>query len=262
MHPSSTWDSGSIVRRRGDGAADPERFAELMRPPSCPRAAEWDPVWVWNHHMGPTNIWLAELLAERMDLRPGMRVLDMGCGAAATSLFLALEHDVEVVAADLWIDPTDNLARIEGAGLADRITPLRVEATALPFADGWFDALFSVDAYHYFGMGDDYLATYARMVRPGGRIGIVVPGDAEDSPTWDQFKSAAWWRTLWERSGVVDVELADDLPGGRDLWLRFLEANMAWEGTGTIEDQPDAELLFHPDGAGLGFTRIVATRVG
>ena len=85
---------------------------------------------------------------------------DMGCGAAATSLFLALEYDVEVWAADPWIDPTDNLARVRDAGLDRRVYPLRVDADALLFADGWFDALFSVDAYHYFGMRDHFLASY------------------------------------------------------------------------------------------------------
>ena len=163
MHPSSTWDVHSLRSRLGP--ADPDTFAEVMRVPQCHRASAWDPVWVWHHHMGPTNIWLAELLADEMDLRPGMRVLDMGCGAAATSLFLAMEYGVEVWAADLWIDPTENLERIRGAGLDNRVFPLRVEATLLPFADGWFDALFSVDAYHYFGMSEDYLDTYARMAR-------------------------------------------------------------------------------------------------
>ena len=111
------WKAGNLIGRRGTGPADPRRFAEVMRVPACPRASAWDPEWVWHHQMGPTNLWLAELLATEMQLHPGMRVLDMGCGTAATSLFLALEYDVEVWAADLWIDPTDNLARIREAGL-------------------------------------------------------------------------------------------------------------------------------------------------
>jgi SAM-dependent methyltransferase len=191
-----------------------------------------------------------------------MRVLDMGCGAAATSLILALEFGVEVWAADLWIDPTDNLARIRSAGLEDRVSPLRVEATALPFADSFFDALFSVDAYHYFGMGDDYLPTYARLVKPGGQIGVIVPGDANDSPEWSEFRSAACWRALWERSDVVDIEVADAPADGRDLWIRFLDAGIAWDGRGERETQPDAEYLFAPHGDGLGFSRIVARRRG
>jgi len=141
------------------------------------------------------------------------------------------------------------------------VYPLRVDAAAtFPFADGWFDALFSVDAYHYFGMSDDFLASYAALVRPGGQVGIIVPGDSADSMRWDSFRSANWWRALWERSGVVDIDLADDIVGGRALWLRFLEANAAWTGIGELEDQPDGELLFSEPGKALGFTRVVATR--
>ena len=207
MHPSSGWRAGGLIGLRGSAPADPERFAAIMRVPSCPRASSWDPVWVWHHQMGPTNIWLAELLASQMRLRPGMRVLDMGCGAAATSLFLALEYDIEVWAADLWIDPTDNLARIREAGLDQRVHPLRVDAAALPFADGWFDALFSVDAYHYFGMSPDFLASYAAMVKPGGEIGIVVPGTARTLQRGSRFvartggvrfgSAVAWSMSTW-----------------------------------------------------------------
>ena len=260
MHPSHRWQAGRRIGNRGPRPADPRRFAEAMSVSACPRASAWDPVWVWHHQMGPTNLWLAELLADQMELGPGMRVLDMGCGAAATSLFVALEYDVEVWAADLWIDPTDNLARVREAGLDDRVYPLRVDAAALPFADGWFDALFSVDAYHYFGMTADFLASYAAMVRPGGEIGIVVPGDSADSGEWDTFRSAGWWRELWERSGMVDIVTADEIPDGRALWVRFLEANAAWTGTGELEDQPDGELLFSEHGSTLGFTRLIARR--
>jgi cyclopropane fatty-acyl-phospholipid synthase-like methyltransferase len=67
--------------------------------------------------MGPNAVWLAEALAGVMDLRPGMRVLDMGCGRAISSIFLAKEFGVQVWATDLWIKPSENWARIRAAGL-------------------------------------------------------------------------------------------------------------------------------------------------
>lgn len=51
--------------------------------------------------MGPNVLWLAEALSQMMDLRPGMRVLDMGCGKAISSIFLAKEFGLEVWATDL-----------------------------------------------------------------------------------------------------------------------------------------------------------------
>jgi cyclopropane fatty-acyl-phospholipid synthase-like methyltransferase len=43
-----------------------------------------------------------------MAVEPGMRVLDLGCGRAITSVFLAREFGARVWAADMWIDPTPN----------------------------------------------------------------------------------------------------------------------------------------------------------
>jgi cyclopropane fatty-acyl-phospholipid synthase-like methyltransferase len=55
-----------------------------------PRASKYNPDWVIANASGGANaLWLTEWLAESLDLRPGMRVLDLGCGRAASSIFLA-----------------------------------------------------------------------------------------------------------------------------------------------------------------------------
>jgi cyclopropane fatty-acyl-phospholipid synthase-like methyltransferase len=127
--------------------------------------------------MGPNAVWLTESLTQAMDLKPGMRVLDMGCGKALSSIFLAREFGVQVWANDWWIDATSNWKRVCEAGLQDQVFPLHAEAHALPYADGFFDAILSMDAYHYFGTDDLYLGGHcARLLKPGGQIGIIVPG--------------------------------------------------------------------------------------
>lgn len=59
-----------------------------------PRSAASDPMWVINSLMGPIVLWLTEFLVQAMNLRPGMRVLDMGCGTATSAIFLAKEFGV------------------------------------------------------------------------------------------------------------------------------------------------------------------------
>jgi len=54
---------------------------------------------------GAHSLWLTEWLTTEMDLRPGMRVLDLGCGRASSSIFLHREFGVEVWATDLWSVP-------------------------------------------------------------------------------------------------------------------------------------------------------------
>ena len=82
-----------------------------------PRSAAYDESWVTANRMGPNVLWLAESLAERMELEAGARVLDLGCGRAISSVFLAREFGAEVWATDLWIKPTENWERIQAAGL-------------------------------------------------------------------------------------------------------------------------------------------------
>jgi SAM-dependent methyltransferase len=105
-----------------------------------------------------------------------MRALDLGCGRATSSIFLAKEFRVTVWAADLWIKPTDNHLLIAQSGTSAQVFLLSVEAHELPFADGYFDAIVSIDACHDFGTGDLYLGTISNFVRPGGQLGIVVLG--------------------------------------------------------------------------------------
>jgi cyclopropane fatty-acyl-phospholipid synthase-like methyltransferase len=235
-----------------------------------PRSARYDPGWVMKNLMGPNVLWLAEAMSQVMTLEPGMRVLDMGCGKALSSIFLTREFGVRVWATDLWIAATDNWQRICAAGLQDQITPIHAEAHALPFADGFFDAAISLDAYHYFGTNDLYLGYYSRFVRPGGQIGIVVPGlDHEFSesvpehlaPYWERdfwsFHSPTWWRRLWERTGLVEIAQADLVPHGWEHWLRWLEVCAA---QGARHSPQEAEMLRVDAGRNLGFSRVLARR--
>src|SRR5207237_2141948 len=87
-----------------------------------PRASGYYPEWVLAGVSGGANpLWMTEWLAEALDLRPGMRVLDLGCGRAMSSIFLHREFGVHVWAADLWFNPSENLQRIRDAGVLDGV---------------------------------------------------------------------------------------------------------------------------------------------
>jgi cyclopropane fatty-acyl-phospholipid synthase-like methyltransferase len=253
-----------------------EQAAEMLRVDEFPLSNEYDPEWVMDNQMGPNALWLTEWLCEKMHLRPGMRVLDMGCGMAMSSVFLAREFAVTVWANDLWIKPTENWERIREAGLEDRVFPIHAEARSLPYAEGFFDAILSLDSYQYYGTDDLYLKYFARFVRPGGRIGIVVPGlmrefegevpehltrtQASGGVFWDpkecfSFHTVEWWRRHWERTGLVDVEIADTMPDGWRLWLQFDRALCA---AGKNRFPSDEETLEADAGQYLGFIRMVA----
>ena len=252
--------------------------ADKLKPPEFPRSASYEPEWVLENLMGPNVLWLAESLSEVMELTPGMRVLDMGCGKAVSSIFLAKEFGVQVWATDLWIGASDNWSRVLEAGVQDSVFPVHAEAHALPYAEGFFDALVSLDAYHYFGTDDSYLGRYfAPLVAPGGQIGIVVPAlvrEFDEPPAhlarfwareWDlwSFHSPAWWRRHWEKTGLVDVELAELIPEGWRHWLNWDEASvqLGFVPEHFAADLPDwIEMMRTDAGRNLGLARVVARR--
>ncbi|MER6979486.1 SAM-dependent methyltransferase [Streptomyces carpinensis] len=244
-----------------------------------PRSNAYDARWLIEHQMGPHPLWLLEWLAPalRLDsLPPGARVLDLGCGRALTSVFLALEYDVQVTAADLWIKPDDNAGRIAEVGVADRVLPVHAEAHDLPFGEGSFDVIVSIDAYQYFGADDLYLPYLTRLLKPGGRIGVVVPSvreeiDGVEPPEhlkahWDPgfwaFHSPAWWHRNWARTGAVTVETADWQEDGWRDWLRWSEVCAEQSPSefmaGMARDS--VELLNADRGRLLGFARVVGRR--
>lgn len=235
-----------------------------------PRSASYDPVWMLENLMGPNAIWLAEALSQVLELQAGQRVLDLGCGKAISSIFLAREFQLQVWATDLWINASDNWQRICTANLQQQVFPIHAEAHTLPFAHGFFDALLSFDAYHYFGTDDLYLGYVSQFVRPGGTIGIVVPGVLQElgdevpahlAPYWQwewrSFHSPAWWQQHWEKTGLVKVERADAIPDGWQHWLKWLEVCLE---AGFPSPPEEMKMLRADAGRTLGFTRLVARK--
>jgi len=224
------------------------------------RSAKYDPEWVLASVSGAANpLWLSEWLASEMDLRPGMRVLDLGCGRA---------FGVQVWATDLWFSASENLQRIRDAGVEDGVFPVHADARSLPFADEFFDAIVCINCFPYFGTDDLYLNYLARFVKLGGPVGIAGAGlmqEIEASPPkhlrewWTQdlwcLHSANWWRRHWERTGIMGVEACDAMPDGWRLWLD-------WHRVIAPDNQTEIQALEADEGRYLGYVRLVGRRQG
>ncbi|MFC8526513.1 SAM-dependent methyltransferase [Nocardia sp. NPDC057227] len=250
-------------------AADDKEPPAMTDPthPRFPRAARYHPDWIRAAVSGGANpLWLTEWLTEVVELRPGMRVLDLGCGRGASSVFLHTEFDVEVWAVDLWFDAAERAQRFRDAGVADAVYALHADARALPFAPGFFDAVLSIDSFVYYGTDDLYAQYLTRFLRPGGQLGIAGAGLTAD-PGWPVpahlaawwepalacLHTAEWWQAHWERSGLLDVELADAMPDG---WQRWLD----WQRAVAPDNAPEIAALAADRGRHLGYVRAVARR--
>ena len=187
--------------------------------------------------MGPNSMKILEELTDGLILTSGMRVLDLGCGNGLTSIFLAKEFGVEVFAADLWISATDNYKRFKKMGLENRIIPIHAEATKLPFADEYFDAVISVDAYHYFGNNNQYFDTYlSPLIKKDGIIAIGIPGmkneiigevSEEMKPHWPKealvtWHSCDWWKQIFEQSENINICSINEMIGFEETWSDWL----------------------------------------
>lgn len=235
--------------------------------PQFPRASAYDPDWILATVSGGANsLWLTEWLTSAMDLRPGMRVLDLGCGRGASSVFLHREFGVDVWATDLWFDADDRARRIRDAGADPGVTVVAADARSLPFTPGFFDAIVSIDSFFYYGTDDLYLNYLARYLKPGGVLGIAgaaVMREVTDGlpdhlrAWWTQdlwcLHSAEWWQRHWQKTGLVDVLVADSMPEG---WQRWLD----WHRLVAPDNAVEIAALEADRGRYLGYARVVGRR--
>ena len=214
--------------------------------------------------LGPTYDRYARLLSFGQDPRwrrflvsrvppSATRVLDVATGTAAVAIELARAVPARTV---VGVDQSPEMlaagrARVDAAGLADRIELREGRAEALPFADGEFDALTFTYLLRYV---DDPLETMrglARVVRPGGviamqefglprgvcrplwelyvRVGLPLAG-AVVSPGWHEvggflgpsirnFHESVDVEALWREAGVSNVRARRlSVGGGLVVW--------------------------------------------
>jgi cyclopropane-fatty-acyl-phospholipid synthase len=112
-----------------------------------------------------------QLVCCKLGLRPGMRLLDVGCGWGSLALHAVRHHGVTAVGVTLS-QPQAELARerAEKAGVADRVD-FRVQDYR-DVADGPFDAISSIGMFEHVGMARtaEYFSHLRELLRPGGRL--------------------------------------------------------------------------------------------
>jgi SAM-dependent methyltransferase len=129
----------------------------------------------------PDEIAARSASLDLLAIRPGERVLDVGCGSGVVLRDLARRVGpqgcavgVEYNAAFLPI--ARELAEQEG--LTERIELHQGDARALPFSDGEFDLALAVTVLRHIPGADRAVAQMTRVVRPGGRV-AVFEGDTD-----------------------------------------------------------------------------------
>lgn len=187
------------------------------------KADKYNKNFVDQNMMGPNSMVILEELLGNTKLNKDMKVLDLGCGKALSSIFLANEFGVQVFAVDLWINATENYQRLQQEHAEDLVIPLHADAHQLPFADGYFDAVVSVDAYQYFGSNDNYFDEHLRpLLKKDALVAISIPGmkyelhknvPDEMKPFWpdealNTWHGVNWWKEKFEEK-LKDLEVKE-----------------------------------------------------
>jgi SAM-dependent methyltransferase len=105
----------------------------------------------------------------------GERVLDVGCGSGVVTRDVA--RRVGPAGRAVGVDQSPQFLAVarelaEGAGLGGRVEFREGSAQSLPFPDGAFDVVVAVTVLSHTPGGESAIPEMARVVRPGGRVGV------------------------------------------------------------------------------------------
>lgn len=203
--------------------------------------------------MGPNPIKLEEELLQDHKISRGAIVMDLGSGKGLTSIFLVKEYGFCVYAADLWSNPAENRKFFDSMGLSkNQITPVKADATNLPFDKEFFDAVVSTDSYNYFGRNSEYLdKCLLPFVKPGGYIYIAIPGmkkdchDALPAPlllSWtpeqlDYMHDVEYWTNMVSHCQNAEVISVYEMESNEEVWADWL----ACENEYAVQDRKAIE---------------------
>jgi len=127
---------------------------------------------------------------DRLGLRPGDRVLDMGCGAGRHA-FEMYRRGGDVIAFDQDGDELAGVLDLFGAMRDAGEVPDGAEADikqgdalSLPFADGEFDRVVAAEVLEHIPHDTDAIAELVRVLRPGGTMAVTVPRWLPEKVCW------------------------------------------------------------------------------
>jgi ubiquinone/menaquinone biosynthesis C-methylase UbiE len=200
------------------------------------------------HHLD-----IAQKTIRTMDLRPGERVLDLGCGSGwATRLLARLvagtpESSGQVVGLDIS-DEMIRQARAESKEFKN-VLFLCGSAQQIPWEENFFDKVLSIESFYYYPDQDRALKELFRVMAPRGRLFILI-NLYKDNPYSLQWvdklrvpvhvRSAREYAELLESHGFEKIEwqqIPDDTPTPDDYVTKSfhsLDDLRAFKRTGAL----------------------------
>lgn len=201
---------------------------------------KYDKEFVMQNMLGANALLLTEELTQHMDLKPGMTVLDLGCGHALSSYFLAKEFGVTVYAVDPEVCSADINTKMRELGISDKVVAFCADSYEMPFRPGTFDAVIGINSWQNFGPNHSYLREYIMpLLKEEAQVGIAVPGmnqeiyDAMDERTRvimdvdiiPTMFTKTRWKDMWSTTEGFEVTYCEEMECTMQAWCDWLRAS-------------------------------------
>ena len=250
-----------------------EEFSHLSRLPDLPRIRDYyDETWLdyrmlwlnpqnkaihfgyWDERTrshGESLLNMNRVLASHIGVRKGQRVLDAGCGIGGSSIWLAQTYGVEVVGITPVSSQVERARRYaQKQGIADQVSFEQQDYTHTTFPQASFDVIWGMESLCHAPDKQLVLAEARRLLRPGGRLGIVeymrtnrplAEIDEALLHSWlsgwaiPDISTSHEWLDWAQELGFHDVQLADITSNVRPSLRRLYRlAILTWPGAVTL----------------------------
>ncbi len=167
------------------------------------------------------HISITEQTLERMHLKPGDRVLDLGCGAGwATRLLARAVRSEQKPGQVIGLDVSDEMIRHARAASKDYDNVMFVTGSAqqIPWEENFFDKVFSVESFYYYADQDRALAELFRVMAPRSELYILINlyKDNHYSLPWvDELKVPVHVRSEQEYIDLLKTHTFEDVRAER-----------------------------------------------
>jgi len=157
----------------------------------------------YEQYVGRWSRRVAPLFLSWLDLPPGRRWLDVGCGTGALCGAI-LQHCAPASVAG--VEPSDGFLKSARENLGNRATIHSGSATAIPLADASVDVVVSGLVLNFVPDPRAGIVEMTRVTRPGGTIAAYV---------WDYAGKMELMRAFWDAAVDLDPEAAKLDEGAR-----------------------------------------------
>jgi cyclopropane fatty-acyl-phospholipid synthase-like methyltransferase len=239
---------------------------------------------IYEQCSGPGGLQLAEFMAEKMGLKSGATLLDVGCNRGIQTCFLAKEFGVVAIGLDPWDDRKTGSPMVEHLrantklwGVENSVLGINLGVPDTHFASESFDFVYSTTALEMVRQSQgvegylNCLKEIHRLLKPGGVFGlgepmhldVSVPTDLLPYVSEDEYPWIECFRSLRETVEQVEaagfaVSESEYAPDARKWWLSFAKHDPFCKE----EPAKDPKTLEVDGGRWASFGYIIAVKSG